>query len=209
MKNKDRPYSLERESTLPLPKRIQLLVEEMHTCIENKRSIDLSTPPHREITEALRYLVYEQINPAKLQVTYNDNTHGEPFPVRVLQLPTSGLSWENSSVLNIGSLTFRHVDYDNYVDVYLIRDRETRRLTNQEIETEAYKRMKEILSDQSLQNETYLAIYQTGLEPLIVGIYRALVEHLLYRSEHKLAQLTVQPVFFVESARAATGELWG
>lgn len=206
----NKPDALMRESSLPLEVRIQLLVKEMHEGIQRNRPVDLSTPPHREITEALHRLVYEQGDPAQLRVIYNDGTRGKPFPVRELRLPDSGLLWKPGRLINIGTLTFRHVDYDNLVDIYLIRDRETRSWTNARVELEAYQRMTEILADPVLAAESYIAIYQTGLEPLVVGMYRALVNHLKYRNQNDLAQLYVQPVFFIADHQSpATGQLWG
>jgi hypothetical protein len=203
----NKPDALMRESSLSLEIRIQSLVKEMQEGIQRNRPVDLSTPPHREITEALHRMVYDQGDPAKLRVIYNDGTKGEPFPVRELWLPDSGLVWKPGRVLNIGTLTFRHVDYDNHVDIYLIRDRETRTWTNARVEMEAYKRMTEILSDPLLAVESYISIYQTGLEPLVVGMYRALVNHLIDRRENDLPQLCVQPVFFVADNKPP--QLWG
>jgi hypothetical protein len=154
-------------------------------------------------------LVYEKGDPAELQIMYNDATRGKAFPVRVLWFPDSGLVWKGEHALNVGTLTLRHVDYDHHVDVYLVRDRETRNLTNVEIEALAYDRMSEILSDPMLASESYLAIYQTGLEPLVVGMYRAIVEHLQYRRREGLGQLCVQPVFYVAGRHRARGTLWG
>lgn len=201
------PYALKREPSLPLEERIQSLVKEMQEGIQRNRPVDLSTPPHREITEALHRLVYDQGDPTKIRVIYNDGTKGEPFPVRELWRPDSGFVWKPGRVLNIGTLTFRHVDYDSHVDIYLIRDRETRTWTNARVEMEAYKRMTEILSDPLLAVESYIAIYQTGLEPLVVGMYRALVNHLKYRRENDLPQLCVRPVFFVDDKNPP--QLWG
>src|SRR5690349_12826503 len=89
------PHSLEQESARPLKERIELLVAEMRASLEAKGPFDLSKPPHREITEALRRLVYEEGVSAQLQVAYSDNTRGEPFPVRVLRFPDSRLAWKN------------------------------------------------------------------------------------------------------------------
>ena len=70
--------------------------------------------------------------------------------------------------------------------------------------------MADILKDPQLKKASFLAIYQTGLEPLIVGLYRALVEHLRYRRQAGLEQMVVQPIFFVDdSRRSAVGKLWG
>src|SRR5438876_3651473 len=113
------PSSLKRESALPLEQRIQNLVNEMRVCIQTKQPIDLSTPPHREITEALHHLVYENGDAAELPIRYTDSTPKKSFPVRTLWLPDTGLSWRTDQALAIGTLTFRHVNYDDYVDRYL------------------------------------------------------------------------------------------
>ena len=76
------PSSLKRESALPLEQRIQNLVNEMRVCIQTKQPIDLSTPPHREITEALHHLVYENGDAAELPIRYTDSTAPTPATVK-------------------------------------------------------------------------------------------------------------------------------
>lgn len=208
-KAKPQPSSLARDTVLPLEERIQRLVAKMREGIRDNQPVDLGTPPHREITEALRRLVYEAGEAAHLPVVYGDNTRGKEFPIRALWLPDTPLPWKHHLALHIGTLTFRHLDYDDYTDVYLIRDRETRVLVNADIESLAYERMMEILSDPHLAGEAYLAIFHTGLEPLIVGLYRALVEHLRQRRAADLGQMVIQPVYFIERGQWATGTLWG
>lgn len=112
---------------------------------------------------------------------------------------------------HIGTLSFRHVDYDKHVDVYLIRDKETRRLLQRDIEELAYERMKELLEAPQLEGESYLSIYQTGLEPLVVGLYRALTEHLQHRNQAELGPLRVRPVFYLDdtTGHSHTGTIWG
>ncbi len=205
------PDSLRRESVLSLDIRIRNLIDEMRACIASNTAINMSTPPHREITEALHALVYEQGETTTLKIKYNDNSLGKPFPIHALWLPSQRLLWKEDQALQVGTLTFRHVDYDDYVDVYLIRDRETRSLSNAGIEELAYLRMNEILSDSRLAGESYLALYQTGLEPLVVGMYRAVVDHLRQRRQAGLGQLVVRPIFFVSGhgRRTASNNLWG
>src|SRR5437763_6708083 len=108
---KKAPSSLMRESALPLEQRIQNLVGEMRVCIQTKQPIDLSTPPHIEITEALHQLVYEKGDAAELPIRYTDSTPKKPFPVRTLWLPDTGLAWQADQALAIGTLTFRHLNY--------------------------------------------------------------------------------------------------
>lgn len=207
------PTSLKRESDEKLAERVARLLSEMHACLKTNTAIDLGTPPHREITEALHRLIYEWDDDTepRLQVRYGDGTSGEPFPVLGLRLP-SGVAFQPDRALNLGTLSFRHLDYDRFVDHYLIRDRETRALTNGEIERLAYERMKDILDDPVLRGETHITIFQAGLEPLAVGMYRTLVEHLRARKQNGLGQLLVQPVFFVDDRSGQPkydGPLWG
>jgi hypothetical protein len=202
------PSSLECEPALSLEKRIQDLVAAMHSCVEKRQRVNLSVPPHRETTEALHRLVYELGDQAILPIEYDDSLSSEPFPVRGLRLPAAPLTWREDQAVHIGTLTYRHVEYDDYVDLYLIRDRETRNLNSAGIESLACKRMLEILSDPLLATEAYVAVYQTGLEPLVVGVYRAVVEDLQRRRREGLGQLSVRPVFFPRGA-GRTGTLWG
>lgn len=202
------PSSLKREDALPLQVRVQILAETMEASIDEKRPIDLSTPPHRELTEALHRVVYRPGPPAQMLVEYGDGSRGKVFPVHVLSLPPDALKWAPGPALHLGTLTFRHVDYDDYVDLYLLRDRETRSLRNDEIEERAYARMQEVLGDRRLAGPTRLRLYQTGLEPLVVGAYRALVDHLRQRpGRDRESPLIVQPVFFLR--RNGVGTLWG
>jgi hypothetical protein len=202
------PSSLEREDDLPLEVRVQMLTATMEAGIADKRPVDLSTPPHRELTEALHRVVYHPGPPTQMQVEYGDGSRGKAFPVHVLSLPPDGLKWVSGPALHLGTLTFRHVDYDDYVDLYLLRDRETRSLRNDEIEERAYTRMQEVLRDPRLAGATCLRLYQTGLEPLVVGAYRALVDHLRQRpGRDQASPLIVQPVFFLR--KNGVGTLWG
>ena len=71
--------------------------------------------------------------------------------------------------------------------------------------------MKELLEAPQLEGESYLSIYQTGLEPLVVGLYQALTEHLQHRNRAGLGPLRVRPVFYLddETGRPTPGAIWG
>lgn len=203
-----KPDSLAREASLTFNDRLRLLLVAMRDSIAQNRAIDLSTTPHREITEALHTLVYEQGDQAELQIKYDDGSRAKPFAVRTLWLPDSAPQWKPDQALNIGTLTYRHLDYDQYVDVYLIRDRETRLLTNSQIDALAYTRMLEILSDPLLERESHIGIYQTGLAPLAIGMYRAVVDHLIHRRQRNLAPLCILPIYYAEKNNRTSGSIW-
>ena len=206
------PSSLKTRG-LRFKERVEQLVARIQAHVESGEPMNMSIPPHREITEALHSMVYLYGQPSELKITYNDGSPGKPFPVHVLWKPKEGWEWKPKHALHlhIGTLSFRHVDYDQHVDVYLIRDKETRRLLQKDVEDLAYERMKEILGAPELEGEGYLSIYQTGLEPLVVGVYRALTEHLQHRNHAGLGPLRVQPVFYLDdtTGRRTLGTIWG
>lgn len=203
-----KPDSLDREESLSFKDRLRNLLAAMRESIGQSKAIDLSTAPHREVTEGLHSLVYEQGDQTELKMKYEDNSAVKSFPVRTLWLPDNVPIWNQQQSLNIGTLSYRHLDYDEFVDVYLIRDRETRSLTNGQIDKLAYERMLEIISDPQLSDECYIAIYQTGLVPLAIGMYRAVVEHLRYRRQNNLAQMCVLPIYYAKGKDFISGSLW-
>ena len=54
-----------------------MLVAEMHACLENNTPINMSNPPHREITEALQFLVYEKADEEAKQNIEKDESGRE------------------------------------------------------------------------------------------------------------------------------------
>lgn len=219
-KNTNIPSSLQRERGPNIHERVQRLFNEMKVSVESKQPINLSNPPHREITEALHGIVYYKNDVSReLEITYNDvswNSGRKRFPVYCLELPRVWPDWQKPEIkkrtINIGTLSFRHVSYDDFVDFYLIRDRETRALNSYEIQDLAYERMTSILNDAALKGESYISLFQTGLEPLVVGAYLAIVEQIRLRSDGSLPQLFVKPVFFADSKKGedlGSRKYWG
>lgn len=193
--------------------RVENLVEQMQVRLADDLPLNMSIPPHNETTEALHRLVYMEREPGKLKIEYNDGSRGKDFPVGAVWKPDEGWKWhpKPKQHIHVGTLSFRHVDYDKHVDVYLIRDAETRRLLQADVENLAYERMKDLLAAPQLDGESYISIYQTGLEPLVVGVYRALTEHLQYRNAQGLGLMRVQPIFYLDNqtGRQTSGAIWG
>lgn len=207
------PSSLKTHG-LSFKERVERLVAEMQDHVKSGEPMNMSTPPHTEITEALHRWTYMHGKSGGLKIEYNDGTGvKKPFPVGVLWKPDEGWDWRPKRVhhLHVGTLSFRHVDYDRHVDLYLIRDKETRRLLQRDIEEMAYERMYRLLGASELQGESYISVYQTGLESLIVGLYRALTEHLQHRNVAGLGPLRVRPIFYMDekTGRESTGTTWG
>jgi hypothetical protein len=213
------PFSLMRQM-IPIETRIAGVMAEMRRCIQENRFFNMSVPPHRETASALHWLVFEVTDANGvsrdeqfLKVEYNDGTRGQPFPVYRLWKPDGGFSWEPDEErhLRIGTLSLRHVEYDRFIDLYLIRDKETRRLTQSEVEKLAYDRTGEVLGDSFFQQTSYISIYQAGLEPLAVGMYRAITEHLIYRNQSDFPAMRIRNIFYADSETdyEQVGDIWG
>jgi hypothetical protein len=212
------PTSLQQKKG-SLYERADLLAGEMLDCCDNNRTINLSLPPHHETAEALHRVVYKDGVPnilSFLKVSYNDGTSGGDFPIRLLwKPPPNGWNWQPKEHLHlqVGTLSFRHVEYDRFVDCYLIRDKETRHLSQSEIEKLAHQRMKEFLDAPQFQSVFYLTIYQAGLEPLAVGIYRALTEYMVVRIRQNSDIFRVRPIYVANESGEFSGReplsIWG
>lgn len=227
-RRKDQPTSLERGPQRSVRARIDELQGLMEAAAsqESSKPINMNLPSHRVITEAFHGCVFGPGVPAVVPMCYADQSHNQVriteelnaivkakpdrrtgFPIHVLAMPSES-AWRDDDVFNLGTLTFRHADYDNCVDYYLVRDRETRRLNMAQLEALAYERMAALLLDQELQRDSYVKIYHTGLEPLVIGIYRALVDALYQRRQDGPA-LLVRPVFTIRESGEVCGQCWG
>ena len=210
MKQNHRPSSL-KFSSPAFDVRLTALVHEMEQSIRHSQPFDASVPPHRELTEALHRVAHgspAQPEPGELRVRYADNTRGRAFPVRHLWPVPEPAAWQPR--LELGTLSFRHLDYDSKVDLYLIRHRETRGLLQAAVEALAASRMREILASPALAAGGCINVYQTGLEPLVVGLYRAVTEHFMERAgADEVPPLYIRPIYFVNEEKPDLGSVWG
>jgi hypothetical protein len=195
-----------------LDERVQTLIADIEKNIAGGTKFDASIPPHRELTEALYRVTYASPthkDPGILLIRYADGTTGQPFKIRELWPVAEPIAWIPR--LQIGTLSFRHLDYDADVDVYLIRDRETRGLSQAAIERLAASRMREILESPALVAGGCITVLQTGLEPLVVGLYRAVTEHFINRAktDGEITPLYIRPTYYQDEDKIEAGSIWG
>ncbi len=177
--------------------RVNRLVLEMEEHIRTDTPVNLSVPPHVETTIALHRLVFAPGDKGDLRIEYSDGSRGMKFPVHALWQPKNGWAWQpkDNLHLRVGTLSLRHVSYDQYADLYLLRDKETRQLRQGDVDRLAYDEMQRLLKTPQLNGEFYITILQTGLEPLEVGLYRAVVEHLVERNTKGLGPMRIASIF--------------
>lgn len=211
MKQNDRPSSLKFRPP-GFAGRVATLVRELEWHIQAGQPFDASVPPHSELTEALWRVAHaspEQLQTGELLVRFADRTRGRSsFPVRHLWPVAPPATWHPR--LELGTLSFRHLDYDSKVDLYLIRHHETRGLVQAAVEDLACRRIREVLSSPALASGGCINLYQTGLEPLVVGLYRGVTEHFRERGgADEVPPLYIRPIYFEDDEKSRTGSVWG
>ncbi len=194
---------------------IDIAHRQIREALSSNHPLNASYIPHEVFTEVIRCYLYRKIGSisfwqslkrwlisllgqqqalgpqAMLRIAYSDGSEGKTFPILYLfekQRPT-GLP-----VIKAGLMSMRHSEsLDTLVDVYLLRNKEIDgRDTYAEQDTMSYERMLQFLEDLlRLKDKFELHLYHTGLEPAVVGSYRAVVE-ILHKYHNRLV---VVPVF--------------
>lgn len=161
--------------------------------------VNFSNQPHPVITETLNHFSYkanEKDAPAILRVIYMDGSEAEPFPVRCLERQEREL--QGIIPLKIALVSMRHLEMDDVVDFAWFRNRKVS--TNAPFaETDTYcaSTTMELLHRVTDGKPLKLHLYQTGLEPAVIGFYRGLVQHMYERQEkNKLPAIEVVPFYF-------------
>lgn len=157
------------------------------------RAVALGRSRHSEITKALRSEVHtaQSLAPFFLHFIYPDGSLSGPIQLRALPVrnrPSTGVQF------NIGLESCRHFTLDRNVDYYLLRNAEVKRreaLDFHEQELLAYKRASRLLNTIVGESGTHIRLYHTGLEPAVVGTYRAIIDVLAQGRP-----LVVTPIFF-------------
>lgn len=137
------------------------------------------------------------IEPINIRFAYRDGSIGEAFPLFYLAPKKAP---EELPVIKAALISNRHFELDPEIDMCLIRNSEISRREEATIGEQeqlsfeiAYKFLREYL-DKS--NGLELHLYHTGLEPAVIGIYRAILE-ILRESDSKFrGKLMVIPKMF-------------
>lgn len=136
-------------------------------------------------------------------VRYRDGSRARPFPLGAV--PMSNDPSELGRTLRFALLSIRHVQLDSVVDGAWLRNAEVSRpramaLTDELVYLESRKQLR-TLTD---RGPVTIVMFQTGLEPAILGLYRAVLHHLLERP----GTVSVQPRFHHNNAEPGVGDTW-
>jgi hypothetical protein len=115
--------------------------------------------------------------PVKARVVYRDGSEARPFALRCLPLTTPGAE---GLVLRFALMSMRHPEMDTTVDGALLRNRVVSQSrphaqTDEVVYTQAREKLASLVA--TAESRTVLLyVYQTGLQPLVMGFYRAVVD---------------------------------
>lgn len=168
-----------------------LLIQRIEEARHHGRPVPLGSVRHIQITQALRaYLHRDDRAPFSLTLIHKDGSVSDPIALARLPLrerPTPEVE------IALGLNSCRHFELDLEVDFYLLRNMEFDRQSQTSFldqERAAYDRGRELLACYA-GNPLKIALHHTGLEPAVIGFYRAAIDVLLEGEK-----LIVTPKFF-------------
>ena len=153
---------------------------------------------HIAITLALRTFVYDINSQHKqLPVIFMDDSTSPPFPIGCIPPGELQHSLKGLPLVRLGLMSCRHPELDYIVDLYVTQNRQINQEASMaEQEQLAYQSTVNILNDSALDNGVVIELYHTGLEPMVVGCYRGIVQVLKRRIEEKMPRnIIFYPLF--------------
>ena len=178
------------------------LLKRMRTCIltGSPARINLSVAKHSIFTHCLRQLVFnadEEFKGKSLPLVFSDCSEPPPFPVGCFAPPQRVFGPEHAAALSLGLMSFRHPELDYLVDIYACRNLEiVMQQSMADEEAYAFGQAVRLLDAPEFEGGV-IDVYHTGLEPMVVGFYRGVVEVLRRRMESKRRRdFSVRPKYF-------------
>ncbi|TDA67629.1 MAG: hypothetical protein D9V45_01840 [Chloroflexi bacterium] len=197
-----------------------ILREQVMKAIDHARGglsaeVNFSNQPHEIITEVLNEFITTgnslASKPTYIQVVYTDGSRGRPFPL--MCIPTregeDAHYFQGATPFRIALLSMRHLALDHDVDMAWFRNREVSKARAfGETDEFCYKQTIQQLQESRQEGSLLIHMYQTGLQPAVLGFYRAVIEEMLER-EGNNNHLMVVPFYFRRSGRYVEGKHWG
>jgi hypothetical protein len=159
------------------------------------------------LSEGLRayFEATEDSSPARARVVYRDGSEARALPLRSVHFEPA-TSDNPRTVLKLTLLSVRHMEMDATVDGAWLRNREISlaRPSGQTDEL-VYRYSRDQLADLAAREPIEIHMFQTGLEPAIVGFYRALADHHLHA---RGKPVSVFPQYYAGGSDFAPGTPW-
>ena len=189
-----------------MPPAAALLDAQLRAALEGDQPVVPSGVPNHVLTEGLRrYAERANVTRARpARVVYRDGSEAAPFPLGALD--AAGTAPSSEPDLRCALISLRHPEMDPLVDFAWIRNRVASQVrpaaeTDRLVHEHSRERLAAL---RQYRSGAVLEVFQTGLEPAIVGFYRALAEHL---AEHP-GSIVVRPRYFEGGVRYGHGAPW-
>ena len=171
--------------------------------------INLSVPRHTITTPVLRDFAYDQkFSGQAIPIVFRDGSKPSPFPIGRLERPTARNDFDELPSIRLGLISFRHTEMDYFLDSYLLPNIRIRPgMSFAEEEQLAFSETTQFFKDPVFHNGATIRVYHTGLEPVVVGFYRGVVESIILRVRSGLPRrLQIIPCFYVSESHNAPSE---
>lgn len=130
------------------------------------------------LTEVLRDSVGAEGVRVDAPVTYRDGSQGPPFPLRAIHF--CDLPSARGRVLRLSLISIRHIEMDSCLDGAFLRNTDiSRPRPAGETDEMTFAISRRQLAELCALGPTTLYLHQTGLEPAIMGFYRAVTLQLI------------------------------
>jgi hypothetical protein len=152
-----------------------------------------STIPTKQVLVDEKKVVYLPIVPLYTSFAFRDGSESAQFPLFCLLQSEQP---QNLKIIHAALISGRHFELDREVDVCILRNSEmSRGETIADQERIAFERASTFIqSSLKRMNGLELHLYHTGLEPAVIGVYRAIVESL--RAPSNRGRFVVIPKIF-------------
>lgn len=141
------------------------------------------------------------------RIVYRDGSEAKPFPLACLDLhDPKQKELAGMQVLRVALLSIRHPEMDPEVDAAWLRNRLVSQVRpTGETDLLVYELSRRKLREATADEPLLLEVFQTGLEPAVVGFYRAVAHHLQKRPR----SLVVRPHHYrSRTGRFEPGAAW-
>lgn len=156
------------------------------------------------LTEGLRAAAQSHGRPPALgRVIYRDGSEARPFPLGALSLADE--TDHSLPLLRFALMSLRHPEMDIEVDGAWLRNRLVSQVRPQaQTDKLVFELSRERLEALTSSGAVRVRLYQTGLQAAVMGVYRAVCEHLLAQPH----SVCVEPYYWRGRAGWEVGTPW-
>lgn len=184
------------------------LRREIFRALNENDYVNFTNPNHVVITQVLNEFVYQaERTSAAIRVVYGDGSESEPFPLYGLGAPgaSNTEAMQRANKLRVSLVSIRHPDQDLIVDLaWFLNQRVSSSRAFAETEFFCYEKTLQAL--EQIKKPIFIHLYQTGLQPAIMGFFRGFLTHRLKKPDE--TDVWVQPMFYSRNGGYRPGKIW-